>query len=205
MEIRVWEDGESERHSAMEWIGIERISRNIIPRESVPTCVWSFPTREFDQPVKEAKQMTTETTVPVGAASHAAEDWHAIDWHKAHHSVRRLQARIVKATQEGRWGKVKALQRLLTHSHSGKVLAVRQVTENDGKKTPGVDNEVWDTPEKKMTAVKTLRQRGYQPQPLRRLYLPKSNGQKRPLSIPICCSYCTSYNGLKDFRLGQAT
>jgi hypothetical protein len=53
-----------------------------------------------------------------------------------------------KATKVGRWGKVRALQRLLTNSYSGKVLAVRRVTENDGKKTPGVDQEIWDTPEK---------------------------------------------------------
>ena len=52
-------------------------------------------------------------------------------------NVRRLQARIVKATQEGRWDKVKALQHLLTHSFSGKVIAVRRVTENQGKKTAG--------------------------------------------------------------------
>ena len=56
--------------------------------------------------------------------------------------------RIAQATKVGRWGKVRALQRLLTHSYSGKVLAVRRVTENDGKKTPGVDQEIWDTPEK---------------------------------------------------------
>ncbi len=66
-----------------------------------------------------------------------------------HRNVRRLQVRIAQATKEGRWGKVRALQRLLTHSYSGKVLAVRRVTENNGKKTPGVDREIWDTPEKK--------------------------------------------------------
>ena len=71
-----------------------------------------------------------------GAASHGSVDWHAIDWPKAHALVRRLQARIVKATQAGRWGKVKALQRLLTHSWSGKVLAVKRVTENPGKHLP---------------------------------------------------------------------
>jgi RNA-directed DNA polymerase len=98
--------------------------------------------------------------------------------------VRRLQARIVKATQEGRWGKVKALQHLLTHSFSGKVLAVRRVTENQGKRTPGVDNETWETPAKKAEAVKSLQQRGYKPQPLRRVYIPKKNGKKRPLGIP---------------------
>ena len=62
------------------------------------------------------------------------------------------------ATKESRWGKVRALQRLLTHSYSGKVLAVRRVTENDGKKTPGVDQEIWDTPEKKTQAVHAINQ-----------------------------------------------
>jgi RNA-directed DNA polymerase len=98
--------------------------------------------------------------------------------------VRRLQARIVKATQVGRWGKVKALQYLLTHSFSGKVLAVKRVTENQGKRTSGVDGVTWETPEKKSRAVQQLRQRGYRPQPLRRIYIPKSNGKKRPLGIP---------------------
>ena len=90
--------------------------------------------------------MTTATTA--GAASHGAVEWHAIDWQNAHQTVRRLQARIVKATQAGRWGKVKALQRLLTHSFSGKALAVKRVTENQGKHTPGVDRVIWDTPAK---------------------------------------------------------
>ncbi len=119
----------------------------------------------------------------VGAASRAALDWHQIDWYKAQRTVRRLQARIVQATQEGRWGKVTALQHLLTHSLSGKVVAVRRVTENQGKRTPGVDRVIWNTPEKKIQAVHTLRQRGYQPQPARRVYIPKSNGKTRPLGI----------------------
>lgn len=90
------------------------------------------------------------------AASHAEVNWQAIDWQTVNQNVRRLQARIVKATQEGRWGKVKALQRLLTHSFSGKALAVRRVTENQGKNTPGVDGDIWDTPAKKATAIGSL-------------------------------------------------
>ena len=121
---------------------------------------------------------------PAGAVSHAAVDWHQIDWEQVHHTVRRLQVRIVKATQAGRWGKVKALQRLLTRSFSGKALAVRRVTENQGKRTPGVDGETWDTPAKKASALGTLRQRGYRPRPLRRVSIPKSNGKLRPLGIP---------------------
>ena len=71
------------------------------------------------------------------AASGLKMDWHGINWGKCHQQVRRLQARIVKATQEGRWGKVKALQWLLTHSFSGKAIAVKRVTENKGKKLRG--------------------------------------------------------------------
>ena len=121
----------------------------------------------------------------VGAVSSEAAQWYAIDWHTTHRNVRRLQVRIAQATKEGRWGKVRALQRLLTHSYSGKVLAVRRVTQNNGKKTPGVDQEIWDTPEKKKQAVYELKRRGYQPQPLRRVYIPKSDGRTlRPLGIP---------------------
>src|SRR2546423_5583678 len=119
-----------------------------------------------------------------GAAPHNEVKWHRIDWSAVHRTVRRLQARIVKATQEGKWGKVKALQHLLTHSFSGKALAVRRVTENQGKTTPGVDKDIWDTPEKKAQAVHTLKQRGYHPQPLRRGEIPKKNNKLRPPSIP---------------------
>jgi RNA-directed DNA polymerase len=110
--------------------------------------------------------------------------WHSIDWRRAESHVRRLQARIVKATREGRWNRVKALQRLLTHSFSGKAVAVRRVTENQGRKTPGVDKVTWSTPESKAEAVLSLRSHGYRPLPLRRIYIPKSNGKLRPLGIP---------------------
>jgi RNA-directed DNA polymerase len=118
---------------------------------------------------------------------------HANVWQQGHQNVRRVQARIVKAKEEGRWGKVKALQRLLTHSFSGKALAVKRVTENQGKRTPGVDQVTWETPEAKTTAIQALRHRSYHPKPLRRVYIPKSNGNQRPLGIPMSPSYCTSF------------
>src|SRR5271169_2595410 len=121
--------------------------------------------------------MTTVNTV--GAASRKPDEWDSLAGLKLSGNVRRLQARIVKATKEGRWGKVKALQRLLTHSFSGKVLAVQRVTENQGKNTPGVDKVTWTTPQKKLNGMYSLRQRDYHPQPLRRIYIPKKNGKKR--------------------------
>jgi RNA-directed DNA polymerase len=128
-------------------------------------------------------QMTTAQAV--GAVSREAAEWYAINWQAIHRNVRRLQVRIVQATKERRWGRVRALQRLLTHSYSGKVLAVRRVTENNGRATPGVDQEIWDTPEKKTQAVHALKRRGYRSQPLRRVYIPKSDGKTmRTLGIP---------------------
>src|SRR6266478_2465011 len=125
------------------------------------------------------------TAQAVGAVSREAAEWYAINWPTIHRNVRRLQVRIVQATKERRWGRVRALQHLLTHSYSGKVLAVRRVTENNGKATPGVDQEIWDTPEKKTQAVHALKHRGYRSQPLRRDYIPKSDGKTmRPLGIP---------------------
>jgi RNA-directed DNA polymerase len=119
-----------------------------------------------------------------GAVPDPAPDWHSINWKKVQRTVRRLQARIVKATQEGRWHKVKSLVYLLTHSFSGRALAIGRVTENSGAQTPGVDGETWHTPAAKTAAFSTLRRHGYRPQPLRRAYIPKSNGQQRPLGIP---------------------
>ncbi len=125
------------------------------------------------------------------AASGLTSQWERIDWSQCEQQVRRLQARIVKATQEGRRGKVKALQWLLTHSFCGRALAVKRVTNNQGKNTPGVDGAIWSTPASRYKAIDTLRRRGYQPHPLRRVYIPKANGKLRPLGIPTVSANCT--------------
>lgn len=128
--------------------------------------------------------MTVNSLGITGASPDINGGWHSINWKQCYHNVQRIQTRIVKATQEGRWNKVKSLQHLLTHSFSGKALAVRRVTENRGKKTPGIDQEIWSTPGKKYQAVLYLKKRGYKSLPLRRVLIPKSNGKKRALGIP---------------------
>jgi RNA-directed DNA polymerase len=111
--------------------------------------------------------------------------WDGISWADAQRHVRRLQTRIVKATQVGRHNRANALQWLLTHSFSGKALAVKRVTENKGKNTPGVDKVTWKTSGAKTNAIASLRRRGYSPLPLRRVFIPKKNGKTRPLGIPV--------------------
>lgn len=111
--------------------------------------------------------------------------WDGINWADVQRHVRRLQIRIVKSIQAGRHNKAKALQWLLTHSFSGKALAVKRVTENKGRNTPGVDKATWKTSRAKTNAIGSLRRRGYSALPLRRVLIPKKNGKTRPLGIPV--------------------
>ncbi len=118
------------------------------------------------------------------AFSHRPDGWHDINWRAVHQKVRGLQVRIAKAAQDGKSREVAKLQRMIVHSFSARALAVKRVTENQGKNTPGVDGETWDTPDAKWQSVLRLTRKGYKPMPLKRVYIPKSNGKRRPLGIP---------------------
>lgn len=124
------------------------------------------------------------TTQSSKGQSSKGQSWHLIDWSKAQRVVKNLQARIVKAVEQGKWKKVRDLQRLLNNSWSAKVLAVLRVTSNKGGKTAGIDGEKWDTPTKKWQAIHQLNSKGYQAQAVRRVKIPKANGKWRPLGIP---------------------
>ena len=93
--------------------------------------------------MKESQMMATEKSA-AGAPS-TSLSWESIHWKAVKAHVRRLQMRIAKAVREGHHHKAKALQWLLTHSYNAKLLlAIRRVTQNPGKNTPGVDGIVWE-------------------------------------------------------------
>ncbi len=133
--------------------------------------------------MKVEKQMN-EIKTSCAPADNQQTSWDSINWLKCELAIKKLQARIVKAQKEGRHGRVKALQWTLTHSFYAKALAVRRVTSNSGSKTAGVDLVTWKDSEIKFHAIEKLERRGYQPQPLRRIHIKKSNGKLRPLGIP---------------------
>ncbi|QXZ12854.1 group II intron reverse transcriptase/maturase [Pseudomonas sp. AO-1] len=128
--------------------------------------------------------MKVHSPTAVSAPSGAPQQWHDIDWWRVQRNVRAMQLRIAKACREGNWRRVNSLQRMLTRSSSARYLAVRRVTENQGKRTAGVDRVLWDTPDAKWKAANGLKRHGYKPRPLRRVFIPKSNGKERPLGIP---------------------
>ena len=133
--------------------------------------------------MNEETQMTVEQSIGASSAKHP-NNWQELPWTKISAHVLQLQMRIAKAEREGKKGRVKALQRILTSSFYAKCLAVKRVTSNKGKKTPGVDGVVLRTSRQKINAVLDLKRRGYNAYPLRRIYIPKKSGKLRPLSIP---------------------
>ncbi len=164
--------------------------------------------------------MATAAVPLIGAPPSLAKEWESLDWTALQRRVHRLQVRIAKAVKENHFGRARALQRLLTHSFAAKALAVRRVTRNRGKNTPGVDGVLWRSPRQKMLAVRLLKRRGYCAQPLRRVYIAKSRGGKRPLGIPTIYDramqalYLLALNPVAEttadrnsygFRLGRST
>src|SRR5262249_16309073 len=124
---------------------------------------------------RELEAVSFETA---GASLRPAVDWHSINWKQAQRNVRRLQSRIVQAQQEGKKRKVRALQFLLARSYSARCLAVRRVTETPGKRTAGVDGQLFNTPGQKARAVEDLAAEEYRAQPLKRIFIPKKDGKK---------------------------
>src|SRR5260370_38081978 len=169
--MRAEEGGRSECRPVVGRIGVEVKSRHPPARKGA----------DFRQVPHHDNGCDTSTEDRAGErqSTHAHSGltfgWRDTNWSDCHRRVRSLQLRIVKAWQEGRRRKVKALQRMLVRSRSGKALAVKRVTENQGKRTPGVDGTTWSTPELKSRAGLSLKQPGHQPSPWRRGFIPANN------------------------------
>ncbi len=113
------------------------------------------------------------------------DQWNNIDWKEVEKHVNRLQARIAKAVKDGIWYLAKKLQYLLTNSFYAKLLAVRKVNQNRGKRTAGIDGETWSSPQSKMKAAFSLTDKNYVAKPLKRVFIEKpGKNKKRPLGIP---------------------
>jgi RNA-directed DNA polymerase len=113
------------------------------------------------------------------------QKWKTINWHQVEKSVNKLQTRITKAVLQNKWNLVKRLQYLLTHSYYAKLMAVRRVTQNKGKRTSGIDGEKWLGSTSKMKAVLSLTGKRYKAKPLKRVFINKiGKNKKRPLGIP---------------------
>ena len=174
------EDGrESECRFVMKRIRVETLSYTKVGRLLRKVILY----KKLLELFKVEKQMN-EIRKSCASTDHIQNDWDGIDWLKCEVEVQKLQARIVKAQKDGKHNKVKSLQWILTHSFYAKALAVKRVTSNQGGKTAGVDKVLWSTSKAKMKGIFELKRRGYNPQPLKRVNIKKSNGKLRPLGVP---------------------
>jgi RNA-directed DNA polymerase len=146
------------------------------------------PKGKLDAVTATADASAGETDGAVNGPEGGLGDWETVDWSQVEKSVRRLRERIFTASQEGDWGRVRSLQKLMLRSRANTLLSVRRVTQvNAGRKTAGVDGQLVLTPPGRMELVRWVQRESalWTARPVRRVHIPKAGGKKRPLGIPV--------------------
>ncbi|MFF8919348.1 reverse transcriptase N-terminal domain-containing protein [Streptomyces sp. NPDC015032] len=141
----------------------------------------------------EAVQTGTSAVGVVNGPEDDVSDWAAIDWRQVEDDVRRLRQRIFVASQAGDLKRVRNLQKLLLRSRANTLLSVRRVTEvNAGRTTAGIDGRVVLTPQGKAEVADWIQHRAaaWKPRPVKRVYVPKPDGRRRGLGIPVILDRC---------------
>lgn len=116
------------------------------------------------------------------------DEWNSIPWQKIERSIYKLQCDIACAEIRKEYSKAKQLQRLLLNKDSTILYGIRRATIlNSGRRTPGIDGMVLRSHPERMALyykLKSMKLKEYEPLPVRRVYIRKSNGKMRPLGIP---------------------
>merc|ERR1711966_426646 len=114
-----------------------------------------------------------------------AKCYKSINWKQCVIDLSRLQYEILIAYRANDMRRVQMIQTQLTRSFSARALAVRKVTSNSGRNTPGIDGIIWNRPEQKFSAIIDLKDLSkYKATPVKRRYISETDGNQRPLGIP---------------------
>lgn len=121
----------------------------------------------------------------IGTKEH--KEWGDRDWKLIKKCVKNLRRRIFRATQKGEWNRVRSLMKLMLKSQANLLLSIKRVTQiNAGKRTAGIDNQkVLTNPQRIKLFQEMQGNTPWKSRPVKRVYIPKSNGKKRPLGIPV--------------------